>query len=64
MYTDCVHYVECPTCRAPKDFHCESPNGKKSTTPHVARLHALGRECPDVVEAARKRLKVKYARKK
>lgn len=53
LHTDCVHYVACPTCHAPKDFHCASPNGKKSTTPHAARIEALKREWPEIAGDAR-----------
>ena len=40
IFTDCVNYVDCPSCKKLAGTWCCAPSGKKSVTPHGIRVVA------------------------
>jgi len=41
MFTDAIQMVSCPKCGQDVGFHCRTPAGRKTKTPHGERVTAL-----------------------
>jgi hypothetical protein len=37
-YTDATRHVKCPKCGSDAGYVCETPKGRKSTSPHWQRM--------------------------
>jgi len=51
IYTNAVHYTDCPKCGAVAEFYCVTPAGRHADPPHVERTKAY-RLGPDAATAA------------